>query len=105
MNKLLVRAGALTLALTIGLSLSVASAHAAKKKVDCDAVMSELNAGKKPRVVAKDLGISVSSVRRCKKKAAAAGASPSAASSPSTAGSPSNAGAPSTSASPGAAAH
>lgn len=41
----------------------------AATKVNCDAVMNELNAGKKAKEVAKDLSISTSSVYRCKKHA------------------------------------
>ena len=41
----------------------------ATTKVDCDAVMGELNGGKKAKEVAKDLSISTSSVYRCKKHA------------------------------------
>lgn len=47
---------------------TVAPAYAATK-VDCDAVMNELNSGKKAKDVAKDLSISTSSVYRCKKHA------------------------------------
>jgi hypothetical protein len=38
-------------------------------KVDCDAVMNELNSGKHAKEVAKDLSISPSSVYRCKRHA------------------------------------
>lgn len=41
-------------------------------KVDCAKVMTELRTGKKPKVVASDLGISRSSVYRCRRKARAA---------------------------------
>ena len=43
-----------------------APAHHAK--IDCDQVMSELGGGKKPKEVAEDMKISVSSVYRCRKK-------------------------------------
>jgi hypothetical protein len=57
----------------MGLILSVPPAHAAAKaKVDCDAVMKEVNAGKKTKEIAKDMTISTSSVYRCKKKEMAA---------------------------------
>jgi hypothetical protein len=56
----------LMLAAAIGVEIAPANAYAAK--VDCAKVMAELNAGKKAKVVAKDLGISTSSVYRCKKK-------------------------------------
>lgn len=58
---------------TIGLAMSIPSAYAAgKTKVNCDAVMQELNSGKKTKEVAKDMNISASSVYRCKKKEMAA---------------------------------
>ena len=41
-------------------------------KVDCDAVMNEVNTGKHAKEVAKDLSISTSSVYRCKRQAKAA---------------------------------
>ena len=44
----------------------------ATTKVDCDAVMNELNSGKKAKEVATDLSISTSSVYRCKRHAKAA---------------------------------
>lgn len=44
----------------------------AATKVDCDAVMNELNSGKKAKEVATDLSISTSSVYRCKRHAKAA---------------------------------
>jgi hypothetical protein len=57
----------------IGVAMSIPSAYAAgKTKVDCDAVMQELNSGKKAKEVAKDMKISASSVYRCKKKEVAA---------------------------------
>jgi hypothetical protein len=50
--------------------LCFAFSHAAyAKSVDCDKVMEEVNAGKHAKEVAKDMGISVSSVSRCKHKA------------------------------------
>ena len=61
------------LALLATIAMSVAPAYAtAGKKVDCDAVMQELNAGKKAKDVAKDLSISVSSIYRCRKRASEA---------------------------------
>jgi len=72
-------------ALVAFIGLQLAAPAFAAGKVDCDAVMSELNSGKKPAEVAKDLKISKSSVYRCRKKAAkaaaAGGASPAAAAS------------------------
>jgi predicted metal-binding protein len=44
----------------------------AATKVDCDAVMNEVNSGKHAKEVAKDLSISTSSVYRCKRQAKAA---------------------------------
>ncbi len=84
---------ALTLGAAMGITMSVPFANAAKHKVDCDAVMQELNSGKKPKEVAKDQNISVSSVRRCKAKqkkaeAAAAKAGNTGAGAPSAASSP-----------------
>jgi len=57
-------------ALAIGLDPSNALATAGKK-VDCGKVVSEIQAGKKTKDIAKDLSISTSSVYRCKKIAAA----------------------------------
>lgn len=64
---------AASMALVAGLATIVPSAYAARKKVDCGQVMQELNSGKKPKEVAKDLKISVSSVGRCRRKAKKAG--------------------------------
>jgi len=47
--------------------LPAASVHAARHKVDCRQVMVALNQGQKPKAVAKALGISASSVYRCRK--------------------------------------
>jgi len=48
----------------------VASARPAyANKVDCDAVMNEVNSGKHNKDIAADLKISTSSVSRCKRKA------------------------------------
>jgi hypothetical protein len=63
-------AAAAVFALAIGCVLSVAPAHAGK--VDCDAVMQELNSGKKVKQVAIDQKISASSVYKCRKRAKAA---------------------------------
>ena len=72
-NKLAAVATSLALATVMTFALAVPNAHAAAgKKVDCAKVMEELNAGKKPKEVAKDLGISRSSVYRCKKAAVGA---------------------------------
>jgi hypothetical protein len=91
-KKLAVVVVSLAFALIVGFAMSVPSAHAAGKKVDCDKVMSELNSGKKPKEVAKDLGYSTSSVYKCRRQAKAAAKkakeAPSAAASPGAAASP-----------------
>src|SRR5437868_2411219 len=77
---------ATALSLQFGLSKAYAASH---KKVDCAAVMTELQAGKKVAEVAKDMKISKSSVYTCRKKAkAAAMASPGAMVSPAEMASP-----------------
>lgn len=81
-KKFVAVATTLALATVMSFALTIPKAHAAGK-VDCDKVMEELNAGKKPKEVAKDLGISVSSVRKCRRKARAAmKATPAAAAAP-----------------------
>ena len=86
----------LLLVASMALELSVTRAYAAK--VDCDKVMAEVNVGKKGTEVAKDLGISSSSVYRCKKKARAKAAAGSAtpSSSPAVGASPASAASPGT---------
>ena len=83
----------LALAAFVGRELAAPAAFAqeAKPKVDCAKVMEEVNAGKKNKEIAKDLGISPRSVGRCKKEAkkAAAAASPAAEASPEAAPAPS----------------
>jgi hypothetical protein len=65
--------------ITLATTLSFAPmSQAAAGKVNCDAVMKELNAGKKPRQVAQDLSISVSSVYRCRRRARAHAGKPTA---------------------------
>jgi len=77
---------ATALSLQFGLSKAYAASH---KKVDCAAVMTELQADKKVAEVAKDMKISKSSVYTCRKKAkAAAMASPGAMASPAEMASP-----------------
>jgi predicted transcriptional regulator len=77
---------ATALSLQFGLSKAYAASH---KKVDCAAVMTELQAGKKVAEVAKDMKISKSSVYTCRKKAkAAAMPSPGAMASPAEMASP-----------------
>jgi transposase len=83
MKKFRITAASVLAALVLGFVLALPSANAAtRNKVDCDKVMSELGAGKKAKEVAKDLGISASSVYRCKKKAAAAAGTTTTASKP-----------------------
>jgi len=67
-KKVVAVATTLALATVMSFAVSIPKAHAAGK-VDCDKVMEELGAGKKPKEVAKDLSISTSSVRKCKRKA------------------------------------
>lgn len=62
---------ALSLVIAVGFELGATNAYA-WKRVDCNKVMAELHTGKKVKVVAKDLGISTSSVYRCRRKAKAA---------------------------------
>jgi hypothetical protein len=94
-RKIVPAVAGVAIALTLGIGLKPVVAQAAK--VDCAKVMSELNTGKKVADVADDLGISTSSVYRCRRKAgkaaaktAAAAASPMAAPSPAQAGPPSH---------------
>jgi len=70
-KKIAVTAASAMLLATMVFAAGARTAYAATK-VDCDAVMGELNGGKKAKEVAKDLSISTSSVYRCKKHAAAA---------------------------------
>ena len=55
--------------------LPLSTAHASRHKVDCSKVMDDINGGKSVKETAADLHISKSSVRRCEKKAKAAGGS------------------------------
>ncbi|HXW83984.1 MAG TPA: hypothetical protein VEJ86_06240 [Candidatus Binataceae bacterium] len=59
------------LAVTLGVAFTFATStvYAAAAKVDCDAVMKELDSGKKVKDAAADLKVSVSSVYRCRRKA------------------------------------
>ncbi len=68
MKKFAIAAASAMLGATLLFAASVPSAYAAAK-VDCDAVMNEINSGKHAKEVAKDLSISTSSVYRCKKHA------------------------------------
>jgi len=78
-NGLLKKLFPLALITVSVIGFQVPSARAERTKVDCDAVMQEVTAGKTTKEVASDLKISVSSVHRCKqaakRKAAAEGAS------------------------------
>jgi transposase len=67
MKKFGIAAASLMLGLALALSASVPNAWA--KKVDCEAVMSQLHSGKTVKEVAADLKISRSSVYRCRKHA------------------------------------
>ena len=70
-KKITVAAASAMLVATIVFAASAQPAYAADK-VDCDAVMNELNSGKHAKDVATDLSISTSSVYRCERKAKAA---------------------------------
>jgi|ERR1022692_2233093 hypothetical protein len=70
MKRFAMTIAASLIGVTIGVAISI-PAYAASK-VDCDAVMSEINSGKTTKAVAADLKISASSVYKCKKKAKAA---------------------------------
>lgn len=59
-------------AMLVGTMVFAARPALASTKVDCDAVMNEVNTGKHAKDVAKDLSISTSSVYRCKRQAKAA---------------------------------
>ena len=69
-RKLAIAAASAMLMTTVAFATNARPAFASTK-VDCDAVMNEVNSGKKAKEVAKDLSISTSSVYRCKKHAAA----------------------------------
>ena len=71
MKKFALAAASAMLVTTVAFATSARPAYAATK-VDCDAVMNELNSGKKAKEVATDLSISTSSVYRCKRHAKAA---------------------------------
>src|SRR5208283_2833052 len=58
------------LATTVAFAAGARPAYA--NKVDCDAVMNEVNSGKHAKDIAADLKISTSSVYRCKRHAKAA---------------------------------
>lgn len=67
MKKFALVAASAMLVTTVAFAASARPAFA--NKVDCDAVMKEVSAGKHAKDIAKDLNISTSSVYRCKKHA------------------------------------
>src|SRR5579864_5640947 len=67
-KKFALVAASAMLATSVAFSASARPAYAATK-VDCDAVMNEINSGKKAKEVATDLSISTSSGYRCKRHA------------------------------------
>ena len=68
MKKFALVAASAMLATTVAFAASARPAYATTK-VDCDAVMNELNSGKHQKEVAKDLNTTVYQVRKCKKLA------------------------------------
>lgn len=70
-KKVVVAAASAMLVATMVFAASARPAYASTK-VDCDAVMNEVNSGKHAKEVATDLSISTSSVYRCKRQAKAA---------------------------------
>jgi hypothetical protein len=70
-KKFALAAASAMLVTTVAFATSARPAYAAAK-VDCDAVMNEVNSGKKAKEIATDLSISTSSVYRCKRHAKAA---------------------------------
>jgi hypothetical protein len=76
-GKLALGLAGLSLVVAAGVGFNPANAWAtAGKKVDCDKVMSEVQAGKKTKDIAKDLSISNSSIYKCKKRASVASGAP-----------------------------
>ena len=71
MKKFALVAASAMLAATVAFAASARPAYAAAK-VDCDAVMNELNSGKHQKEVAKDLNTTLYQVRKCKRLAKAA---------------------------------
>src|SRR5271167_2421885 len=71
MKKFALVAVSAMLATTVAFAASPRLAYA-DTKVDCDAVMQEVNVGKHAKDIATDLNISTSSVYRCKRHAKAA---------------------------------
>lgn len=83
MKKLATLGACLAMVSAMALGVGVPDSYATPGvKVDCTQVMKELNGGKKPKEVAADMKISVSSVYRCRRRSRhAAGGSPTHASS------------------------
>ena len=69
-KKLALVTASAMLVTTVAFAVNTRPVYAAK--VDCDAVMGEVNSGKHAKEVATDLKISTSSVYRCKRQAKAA---------------------------------
>jgi FixJ family two-component response regulator len=67
-KKFALAAASAMLVTTVAFATNARPAYASTK-VDCDAVMNEINSGKKAKEVATDLSISTSSVYRCKRHA------------------------------------
>jgi hypothetical protein len=67
-KKFALAAASAMLVTTVAFAVNSRPAYAAGK-VDCDAVMNEVGAGKHAKEIAKDLNISTSSVYRCKRHA------------------------------------
>ena len=70
-KKFALAAASAILVTAIGFVSNARPAYAAAK-VDCDAVMNELNSGKHEKEVATDLSTTLYQVRKCKRKAKAA---------------------------------
>jgi len=70
-KKFALLAASTILLTTVAFASNARPAFAASK-VDCDAVMNEVNSGKHAKEIATDLNISTSSVYRCKRHAKAA---------------------------------
>jgi uncharacterized protein (DUF433 family) len=71
MKKFALAASSAMLVMTVAFATSAPPVFAASK-VDCDAVMNELNSGKHEKEVATDLSTTLYQVRKCKRHAKAA---------------------------------
>ena len=71
MKKFALAMASAMLVTTVAFAAGARPAYAAAK-VDCDAVMNELNSGKHQKDVAKDLNTTLYQVRKCKRTAKAA---------------------------------